>query len=357
MTLQRYGWNDYFEQQYQQSQLNKLTPGRVAQEIKNHYRLLTADGEISARAAGRMFYHSEGKGDLPTVGDWVLYKIDDGPEALGRIAEVLPRKSIFYRKLPGRAVREQPVAANIDIVFLMTGLDQNFNLRRIERYLTLAWESGANPVILLNKVDICPQAVARQAAAEEVAAGVPVHVISALYGDGLDELDQYLQPGKTVAMLGSSGVGKSTLLNALYGKKIQDVKDIGVAGKGVHTTRTRELFLLPNGAMLIDTPGMREIQLWSVDEGFGEAFPEIEQLAGNCRFDDCTHTHEPGCAVREAVENDRIPKKRYENYVGMRKEMEALEGRKDHKAILERKARDRRFGKMIKRFKKETKKK
>lgn len=352
MTLEKYGWNDFFEQYYREHEKKGFKAARVISENKAHYRLLTTDGELPARVAGRLFHTSTGKSDLPVVGDWVIYKVPPGPEPLGRIHHALPRKSLFSRKIPGRVTREQPVAANIDTIFLITGLDDNFNLRRIERYLALAWESGAYPVVLLNKMDICPESQKRLEQTLEVAAAVPVYVISALQENGLDQLGQYLQEGRTVAMLGSSGVGKSTLLNTLHGKKLQRVDEIGVIGKGKHTTRLQELFLLPSGAMLIDTPGMREIQLWNVDDGMADSFPDIEELALECRFSDCHHISEPDCAVRMAVDQGYLDAKRYDNYLRLRRELEELESRQDRKAMLQKKAEIKSFHKHIKQVKK-----
>ena len=246
-------------------------------------------------------------------------------------------------------IRQQPVAANIDTAFLVSGLDDNYNLRRLERYLTITWESGAMPVILLNKEDLCQRASECMEEVESVAPGVPIHVISALHGHGLDDLKPYLKPGKTVAMLGSSGVGKSTLLNTLMGNNIQKTKEIGVTGKGMHTTRLRELFTLPNGAMLIDTPGMREIQLWNIDEGFDDTFSDLLEFASGCKFSDCTHQHEPGCAVKAAVDAGEIDKKRYENYQRMQEEQRALEMLQDKKAMAEK---QKNLGKLIKQVKK-----
>jgi ribosome biogenesis GTPase len=347
--LENYGWNEEFADKLTALGKPPERVGRVISEIKNFYRLLTANGELHARAAGRMYYHSQGKEDLPTVGDWVVFKIEPGPEQLARISHILPRKSFFSRKMPGKTTRQQPVAANVDTVFIMTGLDDNYSVRRIERYLTLAWESGASPVVLLNKMDLCEQAEQRLLEVHEVAVGVPVRMISALHKNKLEELEEFLQPGQTVAMLGSSGVGKSTLLNSLIGSDVAKVKDLGTAGKGVHTTRTRELFILPSGAMLIDTPGMRELQLWDAEGGIADAFLDIEEFAKNCQFNDCSHKSEPNCAVLRAVAKGELDKKRLNNYQEMQDELALLDKKMDKKSMLERRSEVKQFSKLVKR--------
>lgn len=350
-ALEQYGWDDHFAGHFGEFKRTGYSAGRVASQIKNHYRLLTGEGEIPATCSGGMFHRATGKGDLPTVGDWVAFKTVEAGEKMARIQHVLPRKSKFSRKVVGKTVMEQPVAANVDTVFLMSSLDGEYNLRRIERYLTMTWESGSQPVVLLNKADICDDVEEYQREAEEVVIGVPVHVISALRSTGLEQLAHYLERGMTVAMLGSSGVGKSTLLNTLMGEELQRVDEMGVIGKGKHTTRRRELFILPSGAMMIDTPGMREIQLWNAEEGLVDTFLEIEEIGRNCRFSDCRHQDEPDCAVKAAVEEGTIPRKRYENFLKMQGELEYLDSKQDHKAMLERKAKDKRLAKLIKKIK------
>jgi ribosome biogenesis GTPase len=341
LTLDRYGWDAHFALHFEPLAAEGFRAGRVALEIKNHYRLLTAEGEVPARAAGKMFHDAAGKVDMPVVGDWVAFRMNEGPEPLGRIQHNITRRTKFSRKIAGSTTAEQPVAANIDVVFIMSGLDDNFNLRRIERYLALAWESGAQPVILLNKEDLCPIKQLRHDETQAIAGAAPVLVLSALYRHGLEQLDEFLLPGRTAAMLGSSGVGKTTLLNSLFGREMGKVGEIGVAGKGTHTTRTRKLYQLPSGAMIIDTPGMREIQLWNVDEGMADSFADIAAIGVECRFADCHHRDEPGCAVKSAVDGGRFDRDRYENYLRMRQEVRSLESRIDRKAMLERKSRDR----------------
>lgn len=329
-----------------------MIAGRVISETMNHLRLLTESGEIPAKTSGSMFYRTRNKGDLPAVGDWVAARPGTSSDDKAVIHAVLPRRSKFSRKVPGKIVVEQTIAANINTVFIMMGLDDNYNLRRLERFLTISWESGAQPVVLLNKADLITDAETREEETHEVAGIAPVHVISALYGQNLDQLDDYLKPASTTAILGSSGVGKSTLLNRLLGEEVQKTQDLGTAKKGVHTTRMREMFFLDNGAMIIDTPGMRELQLWNVDEGLTDTFSDIEELAAQCRFNDCSHQNEPGCAVRQAVEDGQIPAKRLANYTSMNQELDRLEAKQDKKAIFKQRKKEKAFQKVVKNMKK-----
>jgi len=306
-----------------------LVPGRV---VVGHARLLrvrTEEGETLAAVAGSLRHQARGPEDRPAVGDWVALRPREGGHR-AVVQAVLPRRTAFVRRAAGERTVAQVLAANVDTVFLMTGLDGDFSLRRVERALVLAWESGAEPVVLLNKADVCDDVPGRRAAVEAVAPGVPVHVIAAKPGEGLDSLAPWLVPGRTVALLGSSGVGKSTLVNRLLGREKQKTREVLEAGqRGRHTTTHRELILLPGGALLLDTPGLRELQLWSDGAGFQAAFEDVHGLSSACRFTDCRHETEPGCAVRAAVGEGRLEPTRLESFRKLQAELRALEVRED----------------------------
>jgi ribosome biogenesis GTPase len=284
--------------------------------------VLTERGELRVRLAGRLRHEAASAADLPVVGDWVALRD-------GMIHAVLPRRSAFTRKAAWSPTEAQVLAANLDTVFVVSGLDGDFNLRRLERYLTLAWESGATPALVLTKADLCEDVGGALLEAEQVALGVPAHVVSNVTGEGLDELEPYLGPAKTVALLGSSGVGKSTLANRLLGAELQATEEIAEDGRGRHTTTSRQLLRLPGGALLVDTPGLREIQLWDADEGIEEAFADVDELAAGCRFNDCAHRREPGCAVQAAIDQGRLPRERLQSYRALQRELARLARKQD----------------------------
>ncbi len=331
MNLINLGWNQFFEKQFEPYKPQNLIPARIAREHKNIYIVLDQDGEMLAEVSGKFRHLANSKGGFPAVGDWVgLTRRDDNRAT---IHALLPRQSAFVRKVAGVETEEQVVAANIDTIFIVCGLDSNYRLRRIERYLTLAWESGAVPVILLNKSDICRDLSLRISEVETLAIGVSVHAISATTGAGLDALSQYLKPGRTAAFLGSSGVGKSSIINSLLGDERLAVNAVREDdSRGRHTTTSRELLLLPDGGIVIDTPGMRELQVWGDDEGLRQTFDDIEALGVQCRFRDCSHLKEPGCAVRDAIEKGKLDPDRFQSYLKLRKELEYLAARQILKA-------------------------
>ncbi|ACB74020.1 ribosome small subunit-dependent GTPase A [Opitutus terrae] len=348
MTLSSLGWDDFFAGAFQPFASENFLPARVALEHKHACVLLSARGEITATCTGRLLHETATRAALPAVGDWVAVRLR--PESLasgagvalvGDIHAVLPRRTAFTRRAVGDADAEQVLATNVDTVFLVTGLDRDFNLRRIERYLAVARASEAQPVVVLNKSDLHPDARGAEAEVRRITRTAPVVTLSAARGDGIAALAPWLVPGATVALLGSSGAGKSTLINRLLGKQRQDTGPLSHAmNKGRHTTTHRELLALPGGALVIDTPGLRELQLWGVDESaVAETFPEVAALAAECRFPDCTHQREPGCAVRAALDDGTLDPTRWASYEKLQREQAYAARRVD--PVLARAERDR----------------
>lgn len=351
-TLASLGWNAEYETEFAPFRERGWIPARVAVEHRHSVLLFTETGEVAGTTPGRLHYEAATHADLPRVGDWVAAEPLPGePKAV--IRRILTRRTKFSRKAAGEWDVEQVIAANIDLVFIMQGLDNDFNPRRMERYLVLAWESGAVPVIILNKADLCSCPEEYAALIEELAPGVPVHPVSVREGVGLEAIREYLKEGVTVAFIGSSGVGKSSLVNTLAEREIFKTREVRADdSRGRHTTSRRELVILPGGGVVIDTPGMRELQMWFAGDGLDEAFADIDEIAGGCRFADCTHTHEARCAVREALESGVLTDERYQSYLKLRKEIEALEIRRDTRALLEKKRQDKILHREIKRVNK-----
>jgi len=338
MDLVALGWTSFFDKAWKALEpAPDWVPGRVCAVHRDLSRVLTEKGEFDAKISGRFRHEAGDRSTYPTVGDWVAVSLSDAKDLL-RVHSLLPRSSKFSRKVPGMVAEEQVLAANIDTAFLVSSMDGDFSPRRIERYLSGAYDSGASPVILLTKPDLGRDPVALKTEMETAAPGVPVFVINGLTGEGAQAVTDHLKPGNTAVLLGSSGVGKSTLLNRLMGVEIQHTGEVREDdSKGRHTTTHREMFLLPNGAWVIDNPGLREFQLWDVEEGLDVVFPDVLALADGCKFRDCKHESEPGCAVKAAVEDGTISPDRWASYLKLKKEQAYLERRVDQKAALENK--------------------
>ncbi len=339
VSLKRLGWNSYFDAVWQAREGLAWLPARVVSQQRGLWRVAGDFAECWAEVSGTLRAGAEAGGDWPAVGDWVAAEMLSGG---GRplIHKVLPRRSKFVRKVAGRRMEEQVIAANVDTAFVVMALDGDFNVRRLERYLAQCWESGARSIVILNKADDCEDVAARVAEVESIAAGVPIFAVSARTGDGVDALDSFLAPGQTIVLLGSSGVGKSTLVNHFLQRDAQAVQAVRASdSRGRHTTTSRELFALPGGALLIDTPGLRELQLWEATEGVEQAFSDIEALTAQCRYGNCGHTTEPGCAVQAAIAEGRLAADRLENQRKLQREQEFLRRKIDPEARQQEKER------------------
>ena len=323
MNLEDLGWDAFFKEAFEPYAADNLIPARVSARHHGPCELFTELGPMGGLPAGKLSDE-----ELPAVGDWVAVRPVDG-ERKAVIEAVLPRRTSFSRKEANKRTVEQVVAANVDTVFVVTAFGFDLNPRRLERYLASAWDSGSTPVIVVNKSDVADDPVADLVEIEPVAIGVPVHPVSAVTGEGLDALDSYLEPGRTIALLGSSGVGKSTLVNRFAGREVLATADTSAGGRGRHTTSHRELVPLPSGAVLLDTPGMRELQLWADEEVLDTTFSEISELAARCRFSDCAHGGEPGCEIRRALSDGTLSQERWDSYTKLQREIRALAIRKD----------------------------
>ncbi|HPJ39657.1 MAG TPA: ribosome small subunit-dependent GTPase A [Spirochaetota bacterium] len=356
MNLKEYGLNEFFEEQFARWEGSGLVPGRVLQEAGRTYGVATEKGVISAVVSGHFQYIAAGAADYPAVGDWVLLR---GEGDLLMVDRVLERKSVFSRRAAGRRCDEQVIASNIDIMFIVAALDggRNFTVRGLERYIVMVRDGGARPVIVLNKSDLCTDREDFRIQAESVAGDIPVIMASALTGEGMEELGAFLPQGATGAFTGPSGAGKSSLINALLGNselRTGELRENDMRGR--HTTTNRELYTLSSGAMVIDTPGLRELRPFGDTDSLDLAFTEIAEASLRCRYSDCTHTGEPGCAVQEMVASGEIPFERYQNYITIRNEMEAFDSLKSEKGRRERKAREKELSKIIKNFNRDHKK-
>lgn len=350
ITIENYGYTEFYKKQIEELNLieEDLIPARVTEVHREQYKIITEFGENTAKLKGSLFYNNDKSKLYPAVGDFVLVRKNPYGEDI--IYKVLNRKSKFSR-LDSFYEKEQIVATNFDYVFIMTSMNHDFNVKRIERYLTIAWQSGGIPVIILTKADLCDNYMDYVNQIEKVALAVPIIAVSSITKEGFSKLEKYIKPSETIVFLGSSGVGKSSLVNAIAGEEIMKVNDIREDdSKGRHTTTHRQLVMLKNGTMIIDTPGMRELGMWEVSEGLNISFEDIEDLASRCKFRDCSHVSEPGCAVKSALRNEELSIERWENYKKLQKEARYAERKEKISMRLKEKSHEKSIAKFQKKI-------
>ncbi|MCE9501973.1 MAG: ribosome small subunit-dependent GTPase A [Leptospira sp.] len=341
------GFNERLEAEANKYNKIDLLPGRVFSENKNYFNVMTEKGEIISELSGKFLFNTESKSDFPSVGDWVLISPYDN-DRKGIIHILLPRKSWISRKNPGEKSEEQIICANIDLVLIVTGLDGNYNLRRIERYLAMARENRTEPVIILNKTDLCSDLEIKLEEVQSVAINTPIVCLNSLTLSGYERLKTFFTDGITAAFVGSSGAGKSTIINNLIESnefKTREVRENDSRGR--HTTTRRQMILLKSGGLVIDNPGLRELQLWDSESGLSDSFRDINDLSSNCYYKDCSHNSEPGCAVRIAIEDGDLDQNRLNNFQKMKRELSFLESRTDEKKKIDRKLKERKFQKKL----------
>ena len=345
INIKKYGFSEAFSNEIPKDSL--LEPARVLSQEKGFYQVAADKGEKLAELSGKFRFQAEASSEYPAVGDFVLVNWNEsGSSAI--IESLLPRKSAFIRKAAGEPQQEQVVAANINTVFLCMALNNDFNPRRLERYISIAWDSGASPVVVLTKSDLCDDLENKLSEVSLIALGVDILVTTSTEEDGYKELLPFISEGKTIAFIGSSGVGKSTLINRLLGKEYLKTNGLRNDDKGRHTTTRRELFLLPSGGMVIDTPGMREFGMWDNDTGIDRTFADIEELAAQCRFRNCTHTNEPGCAICSALERGELETDRWQSYQKLKAENDYMEDRESY--MIAKGKREKEISKLIKKM-------
>lgn len=343
MDLRELGWDHSYADTMNETERKEIVPGRVTSHSGKHYKVITEDGEQSATLSNSFLSSIQKKSEIPTIGDWVGLQKHPDIHAY-HIRCVFPRKNKLSRKVAGTKSEEQLIASNIDMVFIVTSLDAEFNVRRLERYLAMVYDIQAKPVIVLNKIDKTKDVESYTNKVEKICHNVPIVAISAKEGINIEGISHYIEPGKTIVLIGSSGVGKSTLINQLLGYERQAVGETRTADdKGKHITSTREMIILPEGGILIDNPGIRELQLWISGEGISHLFQDIEELSKSCKFNDCHHDQEPGCAVKQAVERGELSIERLKSYKKLVREQEYLNLRRNR---YEQRKKDKQFGKM-----------
>ena len=350
VDLALYGWDAGWEAAFRPFAAEGLTPARVAIEYNHLLRLYTTSGDVRAQHSGKLLHSATGRHAMAAVGDWVAIRRNPG-ERTAVIEAILPRRTHFSRKAAGELTEQQVVAANLDVVFIVMGLDRDYNPRRLERYLVLVQDSGARPQVLLSKADLVADVAPQIAECEAVAPGADVYAVSVRDGRGLDRVRSALLAGQTGALLGSSGAGKSTLINHLLGSELLATGAVRASDqRGRHTTRHRQLVPLPGGGLLIDTPGMRELQLWTAPETTTTSFEDIDALAPGCHFSDCRHRSEPRCAVRAAVDDGRLDASRLESFHKLQDETKSLEARQDVRGRIVERAQGKILSRAVKQF-------
>lgn len=350
-NLHQLGWRSSFDQHFKSFQEQGFQVGRIAIENRDNYLVLNGENEYFGEVTGKLLFNAQSASDLPKVGDWVVVSLFES-EQKAIIHEVLPRQTKFSRKIASAKTEEQVLATNIDYIFIVQSCDHDFSLRRLERQMVMVYEGGAQPIAVLNKIDLCDNYETYISKVSSIFNDNEVMAVSARTDAGIDRLKSQLEAGKTYAFIGSSGVGKTSLINKILGDDIFKVNEVREKdSKGRHTTTRRQLIAIPSGGLLIDTPGMKEFQLWNADEGLDEVYSEIADLSASCRFSDCTHTQEIGCAVIAAVESGKLPKDRYESYLKLARELAYLQNRQEQNRY-NSKNRFKSISRAIKNFKK-----